>query len=159
MRDWVITTTGKVVRRDKVKDSDTIEENVHGHENSFPDKEAAYIVRDAIIDEFPAAFLQSEAPTTVTKMPRKKTVSQDEFREQMRTELSARMNMFWADWAKLKPKERCMLFYKMMPFGYSQAPTEKPLDADAKQKQLDSKRAQAAERIADGIVDENFEDE
>ena len=160
-RDWVITTKGKVVRRDKVKKSDCVEEQVHGRDNSFPDKEAAYACRDAIIDELPIAFMDTVTPTQDnTDMPRTKIVTQDDFREMIRKEVIERIGIFWQEWAKLPPKDKCDLYYKMFAYAYSKAPVEKATDADALSRKSDRKKESDAERIHEGLpMDTNFEDE
>ncbi|MBE6319400.1 MAG: hypothetical protein E7075_00385 [Bacteroidales bacterium] len=160
-RDWVITDKGKVVRRDKAKKSDCIGEQVHGRDNSFPDKEAAYACRDAIIDELPIAFMDTIEPKQdKTDMPRKKIVTQDDFREMIRKEVIERIDIFWENWAKLQPKDKCDLYYKMFAYAYSKAPVEKATDSDSDKRKLDKKKEADANRIHEGLpTDTNFEDE
>lgn len=161
-RDWVITTTGKVVRRDKAKPNDVIEEkyifDTDEYANSFLEKDEACSCLEQIIEAHPTAFLpKDEQPKQSERMPRKKIVEQDEFRDLMRDELLKRMDEVWACWPKLSPRDKCDFYYKMMSFAYSKAPSEKVVDpAEAAARKADSKRAEAANRIAQGI--DNIED-
>lgn len=169
-KDWVVTKAGKVVRRDKAKPTDEIPSilswSENGEtvtaENTFLEKEDAYFQRDHIIDMFPAAFLESTNKTTEEKknMPRKK-ITQDDFRETMRKECIDRLPAFWTNWEQLTPKDKCDYFYKVLIFGFSKAPAEKPMTpADADAARADRNRARAAEAIEQGIPEEynDFED-
>ena len=162
MIDWVITTKGLVRRRDRVKDTETIDDFVYGHENSFPDKEAAYQVRDGIIDDTPIAFLENNVPQQEEQneepMPRKIRVDIEEFREMCRDKVIKHSDSFWRSWELLKHKDKCETFLKFMSFAYPRSPSEKPLDEEGKQRQLEKKREQTANVIADGIQDEDFEE-
>lgn len=161
-QDWVITTKGKVVRRDKAKKTDVIEDKVGEYDNCFPDKESAYFTRDEIVDQNPSAFLDDEPiPEMPVDIPHGKLVTQDEFQEMMRKEVMKRINIFWRKWALLPPLDQCNLFYKMFAYAFSKAPTAKATDADADKRKADSKRKEAAERIAQGlppVEDTNFEE-
>ena len=169
---WVITTRGKVVRRDKAKPGDVVEPEVYGHSNSFPDKESAYSARDAIIDELPIAFLENkiakddsspeETKATNSKtMPKKSIPTQSEFRNLTRKKIQERIDSFWREWEKLKPKEKCDLYIKMLTYAYSAAPAEKPIDDETAKRIAESKEAATANRIRQGISakDNSFEDE
>lgn len=161
MSDWVITTKGKVVRRDKVKAKDVVEEQVFGRANGFIDKESAYSVRDAIIEEIPTAFIEQPKPTKkANTMPRKKNFSQDDFQEMMRDAVMERIDIFWTKWETLPALDQCNLFYKMFAYAFSKAPTAKAMDADtAEARRNERKKEAAADRIREGLpVDTDFEE-
>lgn len=162
MMDWVITSKGNVRRRDRVKKTETVDDEVYGHKNSFPDKEAAYVVRDGIIDDEPCAFLDNEPiveeEPKEEPMPRKVKVDIDQFRDMSRDKVMKHMDDFWASWGKLNHRDKCDTFLKFMAFAYPRSPSEKPLDEEGKQRQLDRKREQTASVIASGIQDEDFEE-
>lgn len=172
---WAITTKGKVIRRDKAKPGDAFVLAFafsDGHEpvvNKFDTKEDAYAARDAIVDDYPAAFLDYEpkeetVSTTqeTTTMPRKQTYSQEDFREMARDAVIKRIDAFWENWEKLKPADKCDYYYKMLSFAYSKAPSEKSVDSlTAEQRKAEAKRQAAAERISQGlptVEDTNFEE-
>ena len=168
-RDWVITKAGKVVRRDKAKPNDVIPDDFVFEDNdvmrnTFPEKEDAYLCRDNIIDMHPAAFLEdaiNKHKEEKKNMPRKKIITQDDFRETMRKECIERLPAFWVNWEKLTPKDKCDYFYKVLIFGFSKAPAEKPMTAaDADAARVDRNRARAAEAIEQGIPEEysDFDD-
>lgn len=169
-RDWVITTTGKVVRRDKAKPNDVIStrfefldtEESLGPYNTFPTKDEAYTFRDKVIDEYPAAFMQEDKQKPESKTnARHKTATQEEFQEMMRKEVMSRIDVFWENWERLQPADKCALFYKMFAYAFSKAPVAKAVDADADQRKADRKRQAAAEAISQGLPveeDNNFEE-
>lgn len=167
--DWVITSLGKIVRRDKAKPTDIVPEVAFTGGtpesiiyNAFVDKESAYAARDAIIDANPSAFLpEQETKKKPGPMPRKNIVSQDDFRDLMRQELMERRELFWSNWAKLSARDKCDYYYKMISFAYSKAPTAKPLDDNAEQQKAERKRLEAAAAIAQGlpeVQDTDFEE-
>ena len=167
---WVLTALGKPVRKDKIKASDEIPESLSWHEgdnlmeapNRFASKLEAINMRDNIISLSPNAFLPKSEPKKPGPKPRGKIVEQDEFREMMRSELMKRMDIFWQKWALLPPQAQCELYYKMFAYAYSKAPNEKVVDpATAAARKVDSKRAEAAERISQGlsaVEDNDFEE-
>ncbi len=170
-QDWVITSLGKVVRRDKVKPKDIVPDEIKWHEedipmsvpNSFGTKEIAYNVRDNVIDFCPNAFLATEeTPKKPGPKPKGKVVEQDEFRELIRQQLMDRMDKFWANWETLKAVDKCAYYTKLLLFAYSKAPNERVLDPlTAKNRKDESKRAAAAEAIHNGLpatADTNFEE-
>ena len=169
-RDWVITTLGKVVRRDKASEKDVIPEVAFVDaetdtviRNSFSDKEKAYAMRDRIIDITPNAFLpKEEQPKKPGPKSKAKAVEQDEFRELLRSQLMERLEQFWTEWAKLPPGDKCAIYKGLLLFAYSKAPTERTVDPlAAKAKKDENKRAEAASRISQGLhgqVDTNFEE-
>lgn len=170
-QDWVVTTKGKVVRRDKAKPEDVFEDQLTwmedvipmGIPNSFLEKDFAYMARDKIIEKCPNAFLQVEEPKKKPgPKPKGKVVEQDEFRDLMRANLMERMDEFWMEWKKLRPDDKCSIYSKLLLFAYSKAPNEKVVDpADAIKRKADAKRQAAADKIAQGldsVEDTNFEE-
>lgn len=170
-RDWVITSAGKVVRRDKAKSGDKVPSTLamlgndtwQGPYNSFASKEDAYIARDYVVEKIPNAFLAEEKPR---KKPGPKSkaraIEQDEFRELLRSQLMERLDDFWEDWSKLRPEDKCSIYKGLLLFAYSKAPNEKVLDPLASKNRKDeSKRAAAAEAIQQGlptVEDTDFEE-
>lgn len=165
-QDWVVTTKGKVVRRDKAKANDVIEEQLTwmegvipmGIPNTFQEKEDAFTARDNIIDKQPNAFLQIEEPKKKPGPKSKaKAIEQDEFRELLRSQLMERFDSFWTSWEKLGHSDKCSVYTKLLLFAYSKAPNEKVVDpADAIKRKADAKRQAAADKIAQGL--DNVED-
>ena len=170
-RDWVITSAGKVVRRDKAKSGDKVPSTLamlgndtwQGPYNSFASKEDAYIARDYVVEKIPNAFLV-EAKSHKKPGPKSKAraIEQDEFRELLRSQLMERLDDFWEDWSKLRPEDKCSIYKGLLLFAYSKAPNEKVLDPRASKSRKDeSKRAAAAEAIQQGlptVEDTNFEE-
>lgn len=170
-RDWVITSAGKVVRRDKAKPGDEVPsiltvlgiETWPGPYNSFASKEDAYIARDYVVDKIPNAFLVDKKPQKKPgPRPKARAVEQDEFRELLRSQLMERLDVFWDNWEKLRPEDKCSTFKGLLLFAYSKAPNERVLDPlTAKNRKDESKRAAAAEAIHNGLPtteDTNFEE-
>jgi len=166
MNDWVITTAGKVVRRDKAKPTDTIPSMVLeglpegiGMEdiaNSFPTKEDAYYCRDTIVEHCPAAYLSQATPkqTQERKSGRNEPYSQEEFSRITRRKLIENYDVFWANFQQLKPRDACDVYMKMARYGFSTAPQAKLPDDEAEQRRQALKREQTAAAIADGLPDE-----
>ena len=170
-RDWVITSAGKVVRRDKAKKGDNVPvvltmigtETWQGPYNTFASKEDAYTARDYIVEKVPNAFLVDGKPRKKPgPRPKARAVEQDEFRELLRSQLMERLDDFWENWEKLRPEDKCSTYKGLLLFAYSKAPNERVLDPiAAKSKKDESKRAAAAEAIANGLhatEDTNFEE-
>ena len=163
MIDWVITTKGKVVRRDKAKPTDEIPYEIYGHPNTFNTREDAYIGRDGIADKFPAAFLpsgdveiHSQKETAILPeknfaTSKKAKFTQDEFRNLTRAAVIERYKIFWNEWDKLRPKEKCDLYVKMLSYAFATAPAEKPLDAAAIDKIEKKKEQDISDIISQGI--------
>lgn len=166
-QDWVITALGKVVRRDKAKANDVIDEaytfdNVI-YPNSFPEKEDAVACRDHITDICPNAFLPKDEPKRKPGPKSKaKAVEQDEFRELMRAELMERQEQFWTAWGRLRPEDKCAIYAKLLLFAYSKAPSERVVDpAEALKRKAEAKRQEVAARIDQGlnsVADTDFEE-
>ncbi len=164
-RDWVITSAGKVVRRDKAKSGDSVpniltmigSESWEGPYNSFASKEDAYTFRDYIVEKVPNAFLVYEKPRKKPgPRPKARAVEQDEFRELLRSQLMERLDDFWANWEKLRPEDKCSTFKGLLLFAYSKAPNEKPADPAVAS---DKKKEADADRIREGLpADTNFEE-
>ncbi len=169
MNDWVITTAGKVVRRDKAKPSDTVLPTVLaglpdgiGMEdvaNSFPTKEDAYYCRDTIVEHCPSAYLSQVAPKQPQerKTGRTESYSQEEFCRITRRKLIENYDVFWANFQQLKPRDACDVYMKMARYGFSTAPQAKLSDDEAEQRKQALKREQTAAAIADGLPDEDFD--
>lgn len=172
MHDWVITTAGKVVRRDKAKPSDTIlpmvldglpaDIGMENTENSFPTKEDAYYCRDSIVEYCPAAYLSEALPKQEAsgkeKQPRKADAySQEEFSRITRRKLIENYDVFWANFKQLKPRDACDVYMRMARYGFSTAPQAKPIDEEAEQRRQALKREQTAATIADGLPDTDYD--
>lgn len=173
MNDWIITSLGKIVRRDKAKPTDCIPLNVldsisvkvddlENIPNSFLTKEEARLCRDNIIEHCPAAFLEGNLPKSITQP--KNTVSsnpekysQEEFNRITRQKLIENYDVFWANFQKLKPRDACDVYMKMARYGFSVAPAVKPLDEEAEQRKQAIKQQQTADTIAEGLPDIDFD--
>lgn len=165
-RDWVITTAGKVVRRDRRRAGDKVYVELYSLEsqeqlvyNSFPDKEAAYCYRDKLIENYPQIFLNDELPQSdKTDTHKQKDLSNEEYQKLTRKKLAEYVDIAWERALKLKDKDFLDFYVKMLRFGYSAAPQEKPLNEEDKQRILKQKQAQTAAAIQEGI-DSDFEEE
>lgn len=169
-RDWVITSAGKVVRRDKAKSADKVPDILtvlgsdmwQGPHNSFASKEDAYTVRDYIVDKIPNAFLVEDKPKKPGPKPKVRAMEQDEFRELLRAQLMERLDDFWESWGRLRHEDKCSIYKGLLLFAYSKAPNERIIDPiTAKNRKEETKRAAAAEAIANGLPateDTNFEE-
>lgn len=169
MNDWVITTAGKIVRRDKAKPTDTIPSMVleglpegigmENVANSFPTKEDAYYCRDTIVEHCPAAYLSQAAPkqTQERKSGQNEPYSQEEFCRITRRKLIENYDVFWANFQQLKPRDACDVYMKMARYGFSTAPQAKLPDDEAEQRRQALKREQTAAAIADGLPEEEFD--
>lgn len=164
-RDWVITSAGKVVRRDKAKSGDEVpdiltmlgSETWQGPYNLFASKEDAYIVRDYIVEKIPNAFLVNEKQRKKPgPKPKARAIEQDEFRILLRAQLMERLDAFWENWEKLRPEDKCSTYKGLLLFAYSKAPNEKQADPAVAS---DKKKEADADRIREGLpTDTNFEE-
>ena len=166
-QDWVITTLGKVVRRDKAKAKDIIEEAYTFGDDVFPntfrEKEDAIAGLDRITELYPDAFLpKDEQKKKPGPKPRGKIVEQDEFRDMMRQQLIEHQEEFWQDFKKLKPEDKCPLYYKLLCYAYAKAPSEKVVDpTEVMKRKAEAKRQVVADRISqglEGVEDTDFEE-
>lgn len=175
MQDWVITSTGKIVRRDKAKPTDiiplhvldSVPSEINEFENilnSFPTKESAYLCRDNIIELCPIAFLEGNLPKSVTHPKSEQKVaikpekySQEEFNKITRQKLIENYDVFWTNFRNLRPKDACEIYLKMARYGFSTAPQAKPVDEEVEQRKQEFKRQQTAATIADGLLDTNYD--
>ena len=187
MSTWVITTKGQVRRIDKLLKNEKYNDTVYGVANHFTDKEAAFTARDNIIDFYPRAFLglQSESANNADdnlchgqpehsectrqdnvpeQSPRpknktKKDITQEEWRNITRTQVMKHYDTFWNEWSKLRPKDKCDLYLKMVQYAFAHAPAEKPLDQDDLQKIEERKLLEKEQAIAAGIPENDDFDE
>ena len=149
-------------------------------ENGFYSKEEAEDFRDQLIDAYPSYFLFDSAPNLFPdaapeedpdepvqldkgdkkKERNRRNFSQEEFQRLTRQKAFEYYNVFWTAFTKLKPKDQCDVYMKMIKFGFAQAPTLKPLDEEDLQKQKDKKQSEVEDAIRSGIAtDTNFEEE
>lgn len=165
--DWVITITGQIRRRDRLKPNDKVEDFIYKCmdndrdkdqmlKNSFETKEDAYFTRDEIIDYNPTAFLPEQKPSQQPN-GKKKDVSIDEFRSLTKQQVIQHLDIFWNDWLKLRPKDKCDVFIKVLSFAFPHAPAEKAPDEDEKQRVIDNKNAITTKLIESGLDD--FDDD
>jgi hypothetical protein len=85
----------------------------------------------------------------------------DKFRERIQLELLEHAEDFWKNLRECKPKDFCDVYLKMMPYGFSKVPDEKPLDEEGKQKLILEETTRKATLISEGlqeVVDAEFED-
>lgn len=85
--------------------------------------------------------------------------SPDKFRESIQTQLLYHAKDFWANLLELKPKDFCDVYLKMMPYGFSKVPDEKPLDEEGKQKLILEETTRKATLISGGLPEvEDYEE-
>ena len=80
----------------------------------------------------------------------------DKFREQIQQALLDRADKFWENLKECKPKDYCDVYLKMMQYGFSKVPDEKPLDEEGKKRLVFEETTRKATLISDGLpeVDE-----
>lgn len=151
-------------------------------ENGFYSKEEAEDFRDKLVEAYPSYFLFDSAPNLFPdaapedeedpdepvqldkeakkKEPKRRNYSQEEFQRLTRAKAFEYYNVFWTAFTKLKPKDQCDVYMKMIKFGFAPAPTLKPLDEEGAQKQKDKKQKETEDAIHSGIpTDTDFEEE
>jgi hypothetical protein len=177
---WVITEKGRVVRSDKVPEDEPAPSHLpdpctEGEEmaNCFYQRDDAYSFRDELTDAFPTFFLDKTAPqifnpdaeasddSTAGKKQQRRNYSQEEFQRITRKRAFEYYDVFWRAFTKLRPKDQCEIYLKMVQFGFAKAPNLRPVDEEQLQREKDSKKAEVAEAIRQGITpaDDNFEEE
>ena len=72
-------------------------------------------------------------------------------REEIQQKLIENADKFWADWNELKPKDRCELYLKMMPYGFAKVPEERPLGADEQGRLILEETKRTATLIGGGL--------
>lgn len=127
-----------------------------GFENKFEDKDRAFYFRDKLREEHPRIFLKEKPHKGFTMG--KKIISQDDFRECMRTGLTEHFDEFWNNLQQLKPRDFVDGYLKALQYGFSRAPSEKELDEEEKQRQQLREQQRKQELIERGIQLEDFED-
>ncbi len=125
-----------------------------GFENHFEDKERAFFFRDRLREQHPRLFLNIQNKPTTTMS--KKTMTQDDFREEMRRQVSQHMDEFWHNLSLLGPKEYVDRWLKAAGFGFSKAPTEKEPDELQQQEQQLKENKRKQDLISRGIITEDM---
>jgi len=80
-------------------------------------------------------------------------------REEIQKQLIENAPKFWDDWAELKPKDRCELYLKMMPYGFAKVPDERPIGEDERQRLILEETTRKATIIGGGLPSPDDEDE
>ena len=173
---FVITDKGRVVRSDKLKNSDVVlpslpDLDYEGGErdNGFITRDEAYEYRDTLTDAYPTLFLDKTMPEVFAeedpdplqgKSPRR-NFSLEEFQKMARHAAFKYNDMFWKAFTKLRPKDKCEIYLKMVQFGFPKAPTIKPLNEEGLERKKQAKKEETAEAIRNGIPqsDNDFEEE
>lgn len=87
----------------------------------------------------------------------------DKFRDRIKHELLEHAEDFWRNLKLCKPKDFCDVYLKMMPYGFSKVPDEKPLDEEGQHKLLLEETTRKATLISSGlpeqIEDTNYEED
>lgn len=85
--------------------------------------------------------------------------SKDKFRETVQEQLMYHYRDFWDNLLKLKPKDFCDTYLKMLPYAFSKVPEEKPLDEEGKQRLILEETTRKATLISGGLPKvEEYED-
>ena len=58
---------------------------------------------------------------------------------------------FWDSWNQLKPKDKCDIYIRMLPYAYARVPEEKPLDEAGKQRMILEETTRKATIIGQGL--------
>lgn len=83
----------------------------------------------------------------------------DKFREEIQQALLDRASEFWEQLQYCKPKEYCDVYLKMMQYGFSKVPDEKPLDDEGKQRLILEETTRKATLISGGLPEaEDYEE-
>lgn len=72
-------------------------------------------------------------------------------REDIQQKLIENADKFWDDWNELKPKDRCELYLKMMPYGFAKVPDERPIGEDERQRLILEETTRKATIIGGGL--------
>ena len=130
-------------------------------DNHFEDKERAFYFRDKLQEEHPRIFLKTKSDIVISDAGNnKKTLSQDEFRELIRKRLKELEPLFWQNLSQLKPREMVDAYMRLLQYGYSRAPEERPLDEEGKRKLVLEETTRKATLIESGLPPaEDFESE
>lgn len=87
-----------------------------------------------------------------------KRPSPDRFRERIQDQLLYHAKDFWDNLLLLKPKDFCDVYLKMMPYGFSKVPDEKPLDEEGKQRLILEETTRKATLISSGLPEAEYEE-
>lgn len=80
-------------------------------------------------------------------------------REDIQRKLIENADKFWDDWNELKPKDRCELYLKMMPYGFAKVPDERPIGEDERQRLILEETTRKATIIGGGLPPQPDEEE
>ena len=161
---YYISKLGKVCMFGGKMTDPALDTSSLGFANSFEDKERAFYFRDELREHYPRIFLnekQTEPKVAKSKKAEKITQAQkDDFRSYLQRQLIDNADMFWHNLSMLKPKDACDIYLKMMQYGFSRAPEERPLDAEGQARLVLEETQRKATIIAGGIpIEDEFEEE
>lgn len=75
------------------------------------------------------------------------------FKDKLKRQLIDHADEFWENMRQLKPKDFCDVYLKMMPYGFSRVPDERPIDDETKQKLILEETTRKATLIGGGLPD------
>lgn len=78
----------------------------------------------------------------------------EKFKDRLKQRLIDNEREFWEAFSMLNPKDKCDVYLKMLPYGFSKAPEEKPLDEAGRQKLILEKTTERATLIAGGLPED-----
>lgn len=82
----------------------------------------------------------------------------DSMRVEIQRKLIENADKFWKDWEELKPKDRCELYLKMMPYGFAKVPDERPIGEDERQRLILEETTRKATIIGAGLPQKEEEE-
>lgn len=83
-----------------------------------------------------------------------------EVREQIQDQLIKNADVFWQNMSQLKPKDFCDVYLKMLPYGFSKVPEEKPITEDERGRLILEEKTRRATIISGGLptIEEEIEE-
>lgn len=161
---YYISKSGKVIMYGGKMSDPPLDTSNFGFENSFEEKERAFYFRDRLRETHPRIFLK-ENFIEINNSPNKKqelvTQSQkDNFRSYIQRQLINHADQFWTNLSRLNPKDACDIYLKMMQYGFSRVPEERPLDPEGQARLVLEETKRKATIIAGGLPSsDDFEEE
>jgi hypothetical protein len=72
-------------------------------------------------------------------------------REEIQRQLIEHANEFWIEYSKLKPKDKCDIYLKILPYGFAKVPDERPIGEDERQRLILEETTRKATIIGRGL--------
>ena len=142
---YFIATNGKVYP-DTTKNKDVHALDIEN--NAFETKDEAWERKEELEAETPTLF-EAKSPAVKPKKPA--MASTGNMRSDIQRQLMDHSDEFWECFAQLKPKDKCEIFLKMLPYGFAKVPDERPMGEDERQRLILEETTRKATIIGGGL--------